>query len=738
MAVTLQQSLSNLKSERIVTNLNNVSPIQNTITYNGGYSFNFVDFLQNVNDVKTKSYTNFYLTDNCKLTDNIYPSSKIIQQPKYFTTIRTGTTTLNVIPLTGTGIDNISFYYELIFSTRTNFRNLFEIDFINNEYCTISYSDSLGTFYLVLDDSDKAVLKRSIFCNENFDIVREQHFRYVLNENRLILLKEKNSTTLLLQSVGQNLSGINTTNGISNLLFKSFAFTLDKQTNIKFNNALNTSYVTYNHNDLTIDKKNSSFDLDNNYLLYRNLEANNLNTFNIITLKNQSSDNNLTSISNNLDLGNLNSFNVREYTSLSNSINQEEDEGLEINYVFYNKAINIKPGINYFTTESTFIPLTQLNINDSKIANQGAFSTTIPFYSDKIYTTVTNSIGGNYTYLCTWLSGAPFSNEKIWVDRYYYPDIISKQEALSSRSIAAPTYTTYIEKLIEQNSSLSYQVERQHYFDKKSDLCFRPNTAYRYDRIDPLNVPLLAGLNMFDQKKNNYFDTINKNGGFTLSFNILNYDTSEQVTLFSRSNRIYGGVRFVFSRDSITFTYILYDNLRDNYTTYEKTVPLIEGAVDNIIFSVNNAKGELYFFVNGDLALKENFYPSYFSTVLYGDLVLNNNSIYDAGNYIEDVFLTFTPLDVDELYALVVSKNAKDSSFYISLPCGMRNKLDNISQLNTVNINQQSKSNYIDVYINNIGIDEKDMKEELQKAVIDNIIDDLPVNININSIKIVS
>lgn len=738
MASITQQGLSSLKSEQVTTNLSYVQPLQNTITFNGGYSFNFINFLHDITDVKTKSFTNFYLTSKDKLTSNVDSNIYSLNQTKFLTQIKSGNkVALKAIPLSSVSDTDISFYYNLTFNNLLRTRDLFEINFLTNEYCTISYTSTSGVFYLALDESNRGVLKRSIFYNNDLTTVKEHHFRYILNDSRIILLKDKNSSTLVLRSLNGTISGSNIDNA-SNILFSSFAFLLDKSINVKFNNIINTSYITYNQNDLTINKNRSYFDLENNFLLYRNLEEKSLNDLNILVLKNQISENNLQSISDSVEQGSKKQLINRTYTSITNNIDTEEDEGLDLNYVFYNRSYNIVPGINYFKTEESFEPFTQININDTRLADQGAYSTTIPIYSDKVYLIDANNYSKEYTYLCTWLSGAPFSSERVWVDRYYYPDLITKQQALSSKSVFNPTYNTAIESLIKQNSNITNLVKKQHFFDKRSDMFFKPNTTYRYDRVDISNSTILTNKNVFDQKKSKYFDIINQNKGFTLAFNILNYESQEPVTLLSLSNQIYGGVKFIFSRDSITLTYFLYDDAKASYKRIQKTVPLIEGAIDNIVFSIDISRGELYFFVNGGLELKEAFAPSYFTSVLYGDLSLNNKTIYEANDYIENIFLSLEPLNIEELHALVLTRNTKDGNFYISLPGGMRNRLDRITHLNTLNKNQQSKSNRVDVYINNIDIADIELKNELQKVLINEIQEDLPINVDINSIKIIS
>ncbi len=130
-------------------------------------------------------------------------------------------------------------------------------------------------------------------------------------------------------------------------------------------------------------------------------------------------------------------------------------------------------------------PFTKLNINDSKFIPSGAFSYITPEFSDKVYHVSNepqNSAEGQYL-LCTWLSGSPLGTEKIWVDRYYYPDLIEKEAAIAAKPYLYPTYDDYIENLIQTNSSLQDVVVKQKIFDKLSDFVFEPTQTYIYERI---------------------------------------------------------------------------------------------------------------------------------------------------------------------------------------------------------------------------------------------------------------
>ena len=125
-----------------------------------------------------------------------------------------------------------------------------------------------------------------------------------------------------------------------------------------------------------------------------------------------------------------------------------------------------------------------ININDTKFVDSGAFSYTQPFLADRVYEL--DDEGGvkseDATYLCTWLSGG-VGKRGVWVDRYFYPDLASKEEALSSNDTYNVTYEQLVENLIMNNSSLKTSVEKKYIFDKKSDFVFQPNKRYRYERI---------------------------------------------------------------------------------------------------------------------------------------------------------------------------------------------------------------------------------------------------------------
>ena len=88
-------------------------------------------------------------------------------------------------------------------------------------------------------------------------------------------------------------------------------------------------------------------------------------------------------------------------------------------------------------------PFKYINLNDTKFIKNGAFGSNVPYFSDKFKklqsykNSIKDSDGNrltpnNETYLCSWLYKPTHESEPIWLDRYYYPDLISRADALKA------------------------------------------------------------------------------------------------------------------------------------------------------------------------------------------------------------------------------------------------------------------------------------------------------------------
>jgi hypothetical protein len=81
----------------------------------------------------------------------------------------------------------------------------------------------------------------------------------------------------------------------------------------------------------------------------------------------------------------------------------------------------------------------------------------------------------NETYLCSWLYKKDHESNPVWLDRYYYPDLIERHEALKSESNYSQSFENIIDKnyikgeTINLNDKITGKIHRNTYFDKLSD-----------------------------------------------------------------------------------------------------------------------------------------------------------------------------------------------------------------------------------------------------------------------------
>ncbi len=731
-----QYDAASLVSVPLDISLSNVNLNQGTFLFDGGYTFNFSSILSGVNDVKCKNYSNFYLTSKNKLSEYVDTNTLSLEPTSFLTTIASGNNYVSIVPLSGSNFTNYDYYFNLELTDTPNYNQYFEITFIENEYCTVKYNDGLSEYFLVVENG-VGILRKSLFVNNTFSATGEQFFKYILNEDKLFLIKNVNSQPIQLASVRGKLSAVSTVSMTPDT-FRENYFTISNNINLNIRNKVSTDYINYKEDNLTIDIANSQLDLQNNFILYRNLNKDTISTVNLITLKNQMSDLDNLSKSNNLSYYKEDFLtDLREYTSIFNDVDAEADEGLELNYVFYNKSIPILPGSNYFKTESVLTPFTQININDTKFAEAGAFAFNNPVYSDRVYYVNKLNDDSVKTYLCTWLSGSPYGNNSVWVDRYYYPDYITKRQALLSTPTYNTTYNSYLETLISTNASLSSNVSVNYVFDKKSDMVFTPNTEYVYERFD-LNSVDFSDLNIYGKNQNNYYTEINSNGGFTLKCTLVNQPTDTLNVISTKYKAVQGGVNISYNNTELYLTITLYDQSKNDFFYISRTIQLIANVDNKIVLDVNSNKGIVQLYLNGTLVLSETFFSQYYK-LLYGDFYAGDVKITEFVSYLDDVLLTTSPLTQDELNVLVIrdSLNTVDE-FTIALPCGMRNSTDRIVQLNSITTNQMSKSNSVNLNISNIGITDENILNEIKTSLQNNISDLVPVNTNVNQINILS
>lgn len=734
----LQQfDASKLISSQIDINLSNNNLKQGQILFNGNYTFNFSEILSDINDIKSKNYTNFYLTEKNKLSEYVTQEALQLEPISILTSLKAGESYISILPLTGSNFTNYDYYFNLVLTETPVYNEYFEIKFVTEEYCTIGYSDSFSEYFLVYNNNIP-ILKKSLFFTNTFSTSGDQFFKYILNGDRLFLLKDVSGQALQLAAVGSVLSGVNCSN-MTPATFRDNSFTINNDINLNIRNKVSTDYISYKDDNLAVNLSESLLDLPNNFILYRNLDKASINKANLLVLKNQMTDNNVLAKANNLSYYSEEYItDLRNYTSIFNDIDSETDEGLELNYVTYNKSIPIKPGNNFFITEETFTPFTQININDTKLAAAGAFPFTTPVYSDKVYYVNKLNDDTQKTYLCTWLSGSPYGTESVWVDRYYYPDYITKKQALSSTQAYNTTYNSYIETLIASSSTLSSNISLDYVFDKKSDMVFRPNTEYVYERFD-FEAVSFDDLNIANSGRANYYGEINENGGFTLRCTLVNQPNDTTFnTIYTEYKGIPGGINISYNNTTLVVNVALYNSRTNNIDSISAEVSLRANVDNSIILNVDSTRGIVQLFVNGNSRFIKTF-PVLYYKLLYGDFYGGSEPLTDSVSFVDNLLLTTSPLSPDEVVILNI-KDTKNytSEFNITLPCGMRNITDSISQIQSITTNQKSKSNSIDLHISNLGITDEDTLSNIKTSILNDISELVPVNTNVNQINILS
>jgi hypothetical protein len=722
--------------------LNGFSTQQYKIVFYGGGGFSFNNLFKNCIDVTTRGFSLFYLTNERLLDANnnlpALDTSKEITTPIVFGSrylVPTLTTDLNY---------DLNSTINLLFTQTPAIWEYFTIRFVNKKYCYIVYSDAIGDFYLAIDNSI-GVLRRSVHFSSVFTTSGSQFFKYTLNSGRLALYKEDTSTGITQQVVINTetlqLSAI----GITPASLQAYTFSVFNKT-VTHEEDYNTDYVFYKQKNLEIDVNSSHFGIPQNYLISKNLNRLDAST-KIISLKNLQTEKNQYTLGNNLGLSSdrlVDQVKMRSYTSIHTDIDINANSELSLNYVCYNMSFNIKPGVNYFTTDFTFNPIKQININDTTLARQGCFAASIPSLADKLYTAESYS-RGVVSLLCTWLSGN--STNSVWIDRYYYPDRFKGVE----KSAQPGTLNADIITAIDRDALLGIDVNSNNYFDIISNMVITPNTQYAYDRVDYSKFSF-NGINEYNALRRNttYYNRINKNKGLLLSFDIINYITPEQYGIYSTINDIPGGLAILFNNETLYVTLKLYSgDSKPRIIEHYVTIPTSKKT--RVTVSINSHQGTLRVYLQDQLVINDTFLPAFYSNILYGEFLSTDrkrlvtlNNVFGSStykyNYIDDIFIATSPISDDIVNAYITYKarlsNPDVDSFYISLPCGLRNNTDNINRINSLRGSTQSKSNAFNINVSNLNIGDEH-RRGIYDAVHGAVSKTLPINKAINRINII-
>lgn len=484
-----------------------------------GYSVNNILALEKIPDHKVNNFSTNYITQPTLLSD-------ITDITSFNSDIQTAITRLsfgqpgeadrdhlflyiyntagldpdNGAPITNVTLNKIQRAVGLVSGIEGSFNNnfFFELDIISSEILRVRHTADTGVYYLTWDPiSGKFLFLLEKAADRNQTSTETNNvFRYTIDEQgRLFLLKCYQGKSLIASNVNGTLSATvvpttGLTPGVNNIFNIDLNFEVIKhQQNLDF-----ISYKTRALNTLSVNSERSLFDQDGQYIFHTEYNDQDINSnqikFNFFTLDTNRSEYGFIKRGTNMvDAEDTTpTFNYRQYNTLDTGLDQEQgNDKMSLTYTFYDKDIFIKNGTTTaFNAPPSIYPFEKLNINDTTFIKNGALSGPTPGLSDRVY--IKRQDSSQYTngrFLCTWLSAGSFEEPGVWVDRYYYPDVISKREAIYGLEQFSPSFDDSVDTLNRVDSSTSgrTKISTRKFFDKKSDAAITPGILIRYDRL---------------------------------------------------------------------------------------------------------------------------------------------------------------------------------------------------------------------------------------------------------------
>lgn len=533
-----------------------------------GYSTSKIYALDNTIDCTINNHTVQYLTSKKSIKDMFVSDAK-------YEPIRTITTQLIFNTRYSSSQPKYLYIYKdtvnkdprvttcrVLLSSDIGYKNntFFELEIVNDTFLRVKHNNGKADYYLNYFPQQNSVAFLNYYSDvtalssERFDM-----FRYILDSDGYLQLFKVTSSGNRILTLSSSSDGY----GGDILTFQpvtSSTLITSPSNVIKINYSIKelepkeySSWISYDvnkQNDLTINENKSIFDRKDQYLLHANInESLNDLKLNYLTLNNIRSEKNYIKRGTNMIDSSpfVPGVEFREYMSLQTGNSQElGDDNISLTYVWFDKDIKVKNGSDtVFTAPSSLYPYSRLNINDTKFVENGSLAGLTPKFADNIYQLRKgSSVYNNARYLTTWLSGGTDS-PGIWVDRYYYPDYVTKREAYSTLPVYEPSFSDPIDSFA---LATDRKVAAAAFFDKRSDLCLEPNNLYKYSRVGEDDIveyvtstmPIASGFDSYydinnvpqtyyskeiyyDGSKYNKFNvsrSINDSNAFTVSFDL--------------------------------------------------------------------------------------------------------------------------------------------------------------------------------------------------------------------------
>lgn len=526
---------NNLKAKELYYSDDFFSLKGEKVTPSDSFTFNSYEALKDVNDFKTNNYSNLFLTKKQRTSNWLNSNSKDKDDIKGFATTFSWKLSddedywlyfAKNYTLWDLYVKKVDLKITNTKSEKDYHNYIFYLDLIDENKCKISHTFGDLKMYLSVQ-SDKTIA----FLTEPQQ--GEDEFIYELDEDKLRLFKkvehkDKNNSSYYrlyqLEIKRQQDKSYNLVLSSNTKDINSNSICYITNNLIDFNFYIDSSWVAYDRSKYvsSIDESRSAKGLETQALIHH--QYNSDGGFNFIPLKNNLTYKGNSIRGNNTNLSDLDFPDVdyRTYTTINSGMNQEKgNDNIILNFTFVDQEYTVEEGQDLtFTIDSedgalpALFPYKYININDTKFIKNGSFGSNVPFFADKVKKLQTNSkiekSSNNATYLCTWLYRKDNESVPVWLDRYYYPDLISRKNAHYQYSPYDDSFNNILDKnyikssdfTVDNNgtyhvktNTIANKIHQETYFDKISDLTIEENCSYRYQRLSKSMVnEVLDGL----------------------------------------------------------------------------------------------------------------------------------------------------------------------------------------------------------------------------------------------------
>lgn len=391
------------------------------------------------------------------------------------------------------------------------FNHIFYLQFLNQSECRISHTFGDMIFYLSVDENKVVRFKRDPQQGQEIFVYNREGNKLKLYKKVLHKQYDVNDEVIK-KYYGLYILGVERKNGQNKIqVFDVSQQSTEHQIFINeqpndFNFYVDSSWISYDRSKFisSVNSEKSSFNLQSQALIHH--QYNKEDGMNFVPLKNNLSykGNVINGSYLNVSYPNKADVNFRTYTSIQSGFNQEKGfDNITLTFNFYDQEIEVNDGDEiYFTIGDDeygtnglppMWPFKFININDTKFVKNGAFGSSVPYFSDTVKKLQNNrskikESANNGTYLCSWLYKKDLDTVPVWLDRYYYPEIISKDKALKQNTNFKQSFQNILDKNYTSDKKIKNKVHKLTHFDKVSDLVLQGGNSYVYKRISKSDV----------------------------------------------------------------------------------------------------------------------------------------------------------------------------------------------------------------------------------------------------------